>query len=361
MPFNTSMYDKLGAAEYYSPLDSERKAMTLKQLGMQNQAAEATLSADAKSRKVKALGETLEKIAGLPEDQQESVYNQEQDRLLQAGVIDQKEAMPFDRGSLASAFKSWRDSREYQDVLKPRLENRKTEAEIGALKAKARPDADPVSRWMSQQDYKEKKAKQKSEEEMKRYSNVGGWKLSDGATPTPDDAKKFKNGAAAARSLLGSLNEYQSLVQKYGAEVGGPVAQKMDSLARDIQLSAKNEDLYGLGVLTGPDLALLEEIIQAPTGKIDAINPWAGGKANNKAQQFREMMNMRINSKAKTYGFEPDAEWRQLAAGNPKPKGSGHGLADQTSLAGDESPNRSYQDMHDDELDEQLKARGLIP
>lgn len=192
------------------------------------------------------------------------------------------------------------------------IETEKTYADIDAAKAK-RTARDPLETMMAREDYKQRMDQEKKDRELRRYTNVGGWQLKEGATPTPDDAKKFKAGVSATSALLDNLNKYQDLVTDKGSEYFGKNARDMDSLARAIQLDAKNEDLFGLGVLTGPDLALLEELIQAPTGLGSQLNPMAGTTAANKAQQLREIINSRLGAKAKTYGFQPQSDWTQLA------------------------------------------------
>jgi hypothetical protein len=267
----------------------------------------------------------------MPAEQRAVEYPKVRQRLLQQGIIKPEDSPDqYDEGYFRQTWSAYTQSPGY-------LDRQKTQAEIAKLRAEAARKGsateDPLARQMALYNWKDQKDQEKKDREMRQYSNIGDWKLSEGASPTADDAKKFKGGVSAARSLLANLNEYQNLISNKGSEYAGKNAQRMESLARDIQLAAKNEDLYGLGVLTGPDLTLLEEIIRAPTGLIDQFNPMAGSKAVNKAQQFREMINTKLGAKAKTYGFEPSESWNRLAAGGTpmreeSPK-SGSAYADQ--------------------------------
>jgi uncharacterized phage infection (PIP) family protein YhgE len=328
MPIDASIYQALRPVQVPSALESRSRALQVTGQTMQNmasakqlEAADRQEAAAAQKQRISAIGNALEGIAGLSDEQRATAYPQVRQELIKQGLIKPQDAPEqYDPGLYRQTLMGWRNSDEY-------LSRKEKLAKIAKLEAEAKnggKNGDPLARQMALADYRDGLArKQKADEqaaELKRNTQVGGWKLADGATPTADDAKKFKSGVAAARSLLNNLNEYQALVDEYGSEMGGEVAQKMDSLARDIQLSAKNEDLYGLGVLTGPDLALLEEIIEAPTGLGANLNPFAGSKAVNKAQQFREMLNTRIGAKAKTYGFEPEEEWTTLAQDSPKEK-----------------------------------------
>lgn len=321
MPIDTSIYQQIKPIEMPSALDSMGKAMTLKNLAQQGMIQEKQMAREEQESKLKShlqrasiFGNAMEGLAGLTEAERAANYPKVHAELTQAGVITPEQGIPaeYDPGFYRQNLFKYRQTKDYLDKQLVQSQITKNIAD-----ANRKETADPVARQVAIMDARDQKEQRKKAREIQQYSQVGGWQLKDGATPTLDDAKKFKAGVSAARALLGNLNEYQSLVNTYGTETGGQVAQRMDSLARDIQLTAKNEDLYGLGVLTGPDLKLLEELIQAPTGIGSKLNPmeWGGAKASNKAQQFREMINTRLNAKAKTYGFEPEPEWTKLAAG----------------------------------------------
>jgi hypothetical protein len=324
---DTSIYGLIKPVQAPSMMESAKGAATLKSLAMQQDAQAQEMDqakVTAHLQKAAAFGDAMEGLAKVPEAQRPQAYSQMYKQMSQAGIITPDQAPPeYDPQFHAATVARYQQTKPYLEKNLMRSQAAENFAQAEQAKHKATGSDDPLARQMAMMNARDQLDQQKKQREIQQYSQVGGWKLSDGATPTADDAKKFKTGAAAARSLLSNLNEYQGLVDKYGSEVGGKVAQRMDSLVRDIQLSAKNEDLYGLGVLTGPDLALLEEVVgSAPTGVTSKLNPFAGSKASNKAQQFREMVNTRMNSKAKTYGFEPQDEWKALArGGSPSPSG----------------------------------------
>jgi hypothetical protein len=343
MAIDTSIYNNLRTFQMPSLADSADRAGRLQTMAMQQDQLKKQGASEDRVEKlaqyhqtVSVLGGAVNDLAGLPEPERARVWPGVRSQLVASGTIRPEDAPEhydpgYFRTTAAAILPAYKRSKEF-------MERETQQATVAKLNADAKksPD-DPLKRQMALADYKDSLSRQRSaeerdaarakrDEEVKRYSQVGGWKLAEGATPTEDDAKKFKAGASAARTLLNNLNEYQALVDKYGSEVGGEVAQRMDSLARDIQLSAKNEDLYGLGVLAGPDLALLEEIIQAPTGLGAKLDPFTGSRAANKARQFREMLNTRVSAKAKTYGFEPQEEWKRLAEGGQKKRdGEGFG------------------------------------
>lgn len=368
MPANPNIYGLSKTVEMPSMLDSQQKASTLSTMALQQSSAAQEMQQKDRLRKMAEFGSEIEQLVATPKEHQDAAYAQMRQKLLSNGTAtpdmlpEQKDPM-----LLQQYFSRWQQSDPY-------LEREKKKAEIANLSRKASGEADPLARQMAMMDYRDQKDQQKKQRELQQYSHVGGWQLAEGATPTADDAKKFKSGVSAARSLLENVNEYKNLVDQYGSEMGGKVAQRMDSLVRDIQLGAKNEDLYGLGVLTGPDLALLEEVVgSAPTGFGSKLNPFAGSKAGNKADQFRQMLNTRLNAKAKTYGFEPQADWQQLAAGGkPQEKRGGSGVPGASSaVAGDmpqapkgmvlmQAPNGSMKYVSEAQKGEAIAAGGKV-
>lgn len=315
-----------GGLKAVAELDPE-KAMAIRGMMSEQSAREQKAKQEQIARSLPAVGSAMESLAKMPVEARAAAYPQVRAGLIKAGHINPADSPEqYDDNDFNQQFAELQSTKEWQEIKKLQAETAKASAD-----ANRKPGDDPFTKSVKLMDYKDQREKAKRDEEMRRYSQVGGWQLSEGATPTQDDAKKFKAGVSAARTLLENLNEYQTLLANKGSEYGGKAAQRMESLARDIQLSAKNEDLYGLGVLTGPDLELLESLIQSPTGLSDQIGWWQGDRARNKAQQFREMINTRIDSKAKTYGFEPSSEWSTLASGGAK-KGT----------APEKDPNSAY-------------------
>lgn len=325
----TPNYGLLNPVQAPSLMDSRMKAANLSSMAMNQERGQKQMAREDQEaahmehlRKASVFGNALEGLAGISEQDRPVAYERMRSDLLKNGVM-RPEDIPeqYDGGYVRQSYAKFQNSKEG-------IENRLKQAQIAKLEREAKQGpSDPLARQMAMADYKDgldrKKTADMQAEELRRNSNIGGWKLAEGATPTTDDAKKFKSGASAARALLENLNTYQSLLNEHGTELGGKTAEQMKSLVRDIQLGAKNEDLYSLGVLTGPDLALLEEIVgTAPTGVMSKLNPmeWGGRRAKNNAQQFRENLNSRINAKAKTYGFEPQEEWTKLAGGGDAQK-----------------------------------------
>lgn len=94
---------------------------------------------------------------------------------------------------------------------------------------------------------------------------VPGYELTGQVLPKPEEAQKIRKAVANAEQLQTKLSRLRDLVEKNGPfEWSGETGAEMQSLATEIQLLAKGEDMYQLGVLTGPDLTMLQKITADP-------------------------------------------------------------------------------------------------
>lgn len=81
--------------------------------------------------------------------------------------------------------------------------------------------------------------------------------------------RKFQASELAVQQIVPMLQEYKRAIQTTGPQLmagDDPSVNAMTSLARQIQLAYKGPDFAQLGVLTGPDLDILEDVIASPTG-----------------------------------------------------------------------------------------------
>lgn len=108
-------------------------------------------------------------------------------------------------------------------------------------------------------------ADQRKQQEKVGKVAVPGFSIEDkDFLPTPQDAKNLKAGVAQAGQLKDSINAFKRKVQEVGgAEMVGKDADDLNKMRKAIMLNAK--ELLNLGVLNGPDLDLLENLIPDPT------------------------------------------------------------------------------------------------
>lgn len=94
---------------------------------------------------------------------------------------------------------------------------------------------------------------------------VPGFERTGEVLPKAEEAQKLRKATANAEQLQTKLNRLKELVKTAGSyEYGGQAGQEMASLATEIQLLSKSPEMYELGVLTGPDMGLLQKITADP-------------------------------------------------------------------------------------------------
>jgi hypothetical protein len=141
------------------------------------------------------------------------------------------------------------------------------------------------------------------EKQAERY--LEGYELVEGAMPKAEEAMKLRAAQANKNTIEKSTKRLLDLYGKYGTQtLPGAVRSEMEALIRDLQLTAKNEDLYKLGVLTGPDLALLESIIPMPTGaKASALDFFGAEAVPVKLRTFLGQVGNRFDSSVRASGY----------------------------------------------------------
>jgi hypothetical protein len=94
------------------------------------------------------------------------------------------------------------------------------------------------------------------EHDPERYVPEAG-----GNARTVDEAKELRSATAEAGSLRRLLNRAASIAEgKEGSKISPADRKRAEALGREIQLVLKSPAFLKLGILTGPDLELLEQI-----------------------------------------------------------------------------------------------------
>jgi len=119
---------------------------------------------------------------------------------------------------------------------------------------------------------------------------------------TPPEARKAREAYASVDMLRQAIPELSALVDKAGRgiKLSPDELARASTLATDIQLRMKNEEVYGLGVLTGPDLSLLKKAVPEP-GEINWGFMFQTGPT--KLAQTLKNINTNYASKMKGAGF----------------------------------------------------------
>jgi hypothetical protein len=138
-------------------------------------------------------------------------------------------------------------------------------------------------------------------------SNVGalpGFRPIPGVRITDESIGKVKGlspDIESMKTMAGNLiSKYNTMGMRF---VGNEAADYM-SQVRNLQLLAKSPSLYNLGVLTGPDLMLLEQAIPNPSSIKEGAKKQVLGDLSVKLKNFRDLLDMRGNQFYRINGFE---------------------------------------------------------
>lgn len=154
------------------------------------------------------------------------------------------------------------------------------------------------------------KAEKRSDRELQLA--VPGYERTGEVLPKPEEAQKLRKATASAEQLQSKLKRLRELVGgvngKGGAgafEYGGKEGQEMETLATEIQLLSKGEDMYQLGVLTGPDMSLLQKITADPSS-VNSFFTREGTRLKQIDTQIKSIQD-KLGSVTKASGYKPKA------------------------------------------------------
>lgn len=120
---------------------------------------------------------------------------------------------------------------------------------------------------------------------------------------------KIQNGAFAYSTLMSALDDYEKTFQKGTTVMPGEQKDALDDQHRNIQMQMK--ELYNLGVLNGPDLDLMNQILMSGTGLTDNVLDTLGiadlqGRMTANVSRVRKMMKDLIEPKLKAANINID-------------------------------------------------------
>lgn len=110
-------------------------------------------------------------------------------------------------------------------------------------------------------------AKQKDKDEL---IHIDGYELKPGMRTRPEDAAKAKAAIGTLATFKDGIKQLKSMVKEDGTWEMGEKGNTMESLVTELRMQYK--DLATLGALTGPDLALISQIIPAAGDKFWAMD-----------------------------------------------------------------------------------------
>lgn len=179
------------------------------------------------------------------------------------------------------------------------------EKDAGAQSAIAKLTADWRNGLISDEDYVKAREKVLAQSQGITIGPDGTIQIGGANAPTAVKTEAIK-GKNAYDSIMSGLDSFEALIEKQGATIlPGEGHEAYNVARRSLQLQMK--ELFNLGVLNGPDLALMDQLLIDPTDLVGAAMDATGyasvqerGKANIK--QLRQMMKELIEPKLRSVG-----------------------------------------------------------
>ena len=237
-----------------------------------------------------------------------------------------KKAIESNFPEIAKAYgEAWNDvSAADQELIFEPLKLKET---IDARKMMAQEQRDE-RRFLSgmKQEERNELRDEKRQDKLDQLS-VPGYERTGEVMQRPEEASKFRKATATADALGQKLNRMKQLVKEKGSfEWGGEAGTEMESLATEIQLLGKSPELYELGVLTGPDLSLLQKITADPSSMSSFFT--RDSSRNKQIESQLKSIEDKIGTTAKSLGYkkaggmapqssEKDSQALEWAKSNP--------------------------------------------
>jgi hypothetical protein len=102
---------------------------------------------------------------------------------------------------------------------------------------------------------------------------VPGWQKTQNVPIEKGELKQFRDRSAKVPRVIEKIEKLKSLITKYGAYENpyGEAGVLMRQLNNDLKLDLKGPEFKALGVLAGPDMAILEALIPDPSSWQNAM------------------------------------------------------------------------------------------
>jgi putative NADH-flavin reductase len=126
---------------------------------------------------------------------------------------------------------------------------------------------------------------------------VKGYGMATDPQLAKDFIQKVKPMADTVRKLKDTMTQVDKLSKWNFTD-----RQALESIMTDLQLTLKDEENYKLGVLTGPDMDLLQKVTGDPT----SLSPIVNTKA--RLMQTLKNLEKKMDNKIENYGFTPNSK-----------------------------------------------------
>lgn len=153
-------------------------------------------------------------------------------------------------------------------------------------------------------DAEDRKVVREQEGKDKR-NRVRGYELDPTFDPGDAEVAKLHTAQGEKDTMQATVREIADLYRQFGTEVlPGEAQARMRALVRNLQLQAKGESMFKLGVLAGPDLMLLEELVPNPTTtKASFLDFFGGNQILPTLEVFSKQADLNFENAAKARGY----------------------------------------------------------
>lgn len=162
-----------------------------------------------------------------------------------------------------------------------------------------------LRRLLDAMDRKERAAKEAAaEEKAQQGMEIPGWKRDPNVRMDDAEVRQLRDAKAETESLDASIGNLEAAIKKHGIELNprSPGYSEISSLMSDVKLKMKGPAAYQLGVLAGPDMAILDSLTGDPTSLRGAFR--GTEDALVRLQTARKSAQDRLNSKAASRGYK---------------------------------------------------------
>lgn len=126
-----------------------------------------------------------------------------------------------------------------------------------------------------------------------------------GAKITKKSVDEVKKASESYNDFMQQLKDYETLYNQVGTEAVGANAEALQAMATGMKLTLK--ELENLGVLQGPDLGLMNQMVPDAGGVLakgrGLMNPVLGNQFKSKAETLRKRIEGKYNAKLFSNGF----------------------------------------------------------
>jgi hypothetical protein len=147
-------------------------------------------------------------------------------------------------------------------------------------------------------------------------TQVPGWQKVENVPVEKTELQQFRRRTAAVPRVVQKIKQLKELIGKYGPyenEYSSAAGQQMMSLANDIKLDLKGPEFKALGVLAGPDMAILEALVPDTTSLKNMAK--SSSAVNASLDSLAKRLEEDLDASGTSIGFSRAQQPQQPAVG----------------------------------------------